>query len=616
MSNGEPTFEQDKTLPWNLWGKRTVLFFFYDFWFRVAAAGFVVLVVFLGLFLPKIWQTSPPDFTPVIKVSGLDKVQAWQLRRAALKHEERNEIGDAMYSWRSAILNNSADPDLHRGAIRTLLRQETPSRDYLSFGVRETFWLLRLTRTNAADLDLSTQLYEKYGLHELTLESLRGGLDGKEPATIKRLLRACFLRGDMPLFDTVVRKAPPAVTDDPEMRVYIAAWRAGWGVPGEIREGRAALVKALGDPALRKLAHQLRLRVALAHGELREYVESFEYLRDNHIDRVDDHVNYWRLMALSGRRADAVKEALAYSNPPTSPGEAINMASAYQFLGLDKQAVEFVDKYLPMFPWFGELWQFQANQLMTQKRWDELRGLAVNLRADEISRGVLGGYSYYLEGVAQMGMGRADLAADSFKKTPTLPYDSPMRAFGTACVLNRLGYAEPAAELLRIVEGSLTNRAEFYNQLTIASFQSRQTDGLLAAAERARELDPGNRNYINNYAAALLALRQRPSEALRLTLEILAINPENPGAMINHAAALNQNHRYAEAEAVLKKIDSFNLTQDAAAIYNLALFEAYLGLGRSKEAREIRERIETVRLLPEQVKWIESTSARLNSKGG
>src|SRR5258706_14787160 len=57
----------------------------FKFWFRMAFLALVFLMVFLSLFLPKVWRTSPPNFLPVVKVSGLDLVQAWSLQRTARK---------------------------------------------------------------------------------------------------------------------------------------------------------------------------------------------------------------------------------------------------------------------------------------------------------------------------------------------------------------------------------------------------------------------------------------------------------------------------------------------------------------------------------------------------
>src|SRR5437764_521365 len=92
----------------------------FEFWFRLVFLAFLLGAVFLALFLPKMWTVSPPGFKPVIKVSGLDLVQAWSLKRSALKAAAAGKNEDAAYAWQAAIANDAADPDLYRGSLRHL----------------------------------------------------------------------------------------------------------------------------------------------------------------------------------------------------------------------------------------------------------------------------------------------------------------------------------------------------------------------------------------------------------------------------------------------------------------------------------------------------------------
>src|SRR5437763_1849751 len=94
----------------------------FERWFRLAFGLFVLVFVFLGLFLPKMWKTSKPGFVPVIKVSGLDLVQAWSLKRTAVKASAAGRFEEANLAWQGALANNRADPDLVRGALRNLLK--------------------------------------------------------------------------------------------------------------------------------------------------------------------------------------------------------------------------------------------------------------------------------------------------------------------------------------------------------------------------------------------------------------------------------------------------------------------------------------------------------------
>lgn len=606
----EPTFEGDKTLPWNFWGRRTVLFLFHDFWFRIAAVGLVFLLVFLALFLPKIWEVSPPGFLPLVKVSGLDRLQSWQLRRTALVHAREGRFEDSMAAWRGAILNMPCDVTLHRGSLATLIQQPHPRREFLALGIHDANWLLRLTRTNLADLELVSEFYEKYEIHDwLTRALSREGLE-LTPAMARRLMRASFLTGDMAQFGAQWRRHKAAAEGDVTMEVYLAAWRLGWGLPSEAAESRSAMNRFQGDPTRRLLAHQLNLQAAYANADLGGYERSLGVLKELHADRVKDHVNHWRLLAHAQRKPEAERAASAFVTPPATPAEALELAGAYNQLGMQDKAVEFLEKFTREYPWSGELWALLADIFISQKRWDDLRTMALNLRVDPASRDALGGFAYYLEGVSYWNTQQPNLAITAFGKAPSEPFDTPLRAYLAAVGMNRLGQSVPAAELLKKAEGAFTNKASFYFQLTVASFQGRLEETLLPAAEKAYQLDPQNRNYVNNYAAALLCTRQRPSEALQLTLRLLNVNTNNPGARINHALALCQNARHEDAAELLSGLDPERLLPEAVNSLNLAWFEIQAARGNFAEARRLREHLALNTVFPSQARWIEKTTAR------
>src|SRR5204862_4483755 len=72
----------------------------FSFWFRLIFAGFLLFLIFLGLFLPRIWRTTPPGFLPVVKISGLDMAQAWPLKRSELRLMNAGDLDQAAYAWR------------------------------------------------------------------------------------------------------------------------------------------------------------------------------------------------------------------------------------------------------------------------------------------------------------------------------------------------------------------------------------------------------------------------------------------------------------------------------------------------------------------------------------
>jgi tetratricopeptide (TPR) repeat protein len=486
----------------------------------------------------------------------------------------------------------------------------------MGIGVHGAGWLLRLTNTNAADVDLVSAFYEKYENYDWVVRNLTREGSSLSPEMAKRLLRSSFVRGDMAQFGVLWKQYESSVGSDKAMQVYFNAWRSGWGLPRESREGRALLEVYLQDPERRLLAHQLRLPVAYAQADLKGYEESLRFLHEQNVDRINQQVDYWRLLDHVHRKEDAIRAAKEFVVPPSTPLETINMATTFAELGLDDDAIKLLEKGTRDFPWNPDLWSLLGSTLAKHKRWDDLRTLALNLRVDPVARESVGGLAYYLEGLAHWNTHHEALAVAAFEKVPTQPFDSPLRAFTTAMALNRLGQSGPATLLLKQAEGAFTNTASFYFELTVASFQARQSEALLQAAEKAYQLNPNNLGYANNFAAALICTRQRSAEALQLTFRLLNVSPNNPAAMINHALALCQNARYAEAADLLNGINQSQLLPEAVNALQLALFEIHIGQGHYAEARRVHDLIVPNLLFPNQAQWVREALSRLPTNKG
>src|SRR5437899_6923621 len=125
----------------------------YETWFRVIVLVGVLGAVGMALFLPKIWVTSPKGFLPVVRVSGLDMLQACSLQRSARQAMAAGKFEQAPYAWTSAFANNPADPNLARGALENSLRMDRMDKDPGN-PISQALWLLRLTHTNTIDLEL------------------------------------------------------------------------------------------------------------------------------------------------------------------------------------------------------------------------------------------------------------------------------------------------------------------------------------------------------------------------------------------------------------------------------------------------------------------------------
>ena len=144
--------------------------------------------------MPKVWRTSPPGFVPVIKVSGLDLTQAWSLKKTAQRADAEGQTETAVQAWLTAVANNPADPELVRGFLGSLERDENRP-NHLAWAIGQSFWLLRLTRTNLADLVLTTRLLERFQLYDLVRDWLEAPGVLQRPALEAAYLRALFHTG-------------------------------------------------------------------------------------------------------------------------------------------------------------------------------------------------------------------------------------------------------------------------------------------------------------------------------------------------------------------------------------------------------------------------------------
>lgn len=582
----------------------------FERWFRWAFIAFVLMVLAIGLSLPKIWRTSESGFLPIIKVSVLDLVQAWSLQRTAVKASAARNFEEANYAWLSALANNQADPELVRGFLRNV-REDPHRQKRAGQAISHSFWLLRLTGTNIADLELVSEILSQYKYFDPVVSLVDEKYSELTPALAKTYLKALFNLGRMDTFNARWGRMADEVKKDPEMALYRAAYLAGWGEPGTITAARAELDAATRDPNWRILAWRLRMAVSARELDPRSYGESLGKLEEARQDQLSDHCGYWRLLVFTGKNAEAMQRAKAYPQPPTTPAEVVELAQVYVDLDLRDQALEIYERYANPFMQAPIYAISYANELMEAKRWEQLRQIALRLRTGEGTADQLGGFSYFLEGRADWGLSRTANAEDCFRKTGDAEFPYPGLGLRVAGHIFQLGQVEPAKKVLLRIEKPLEEDPAYWSLLFSIADALKDVDLLVKAATRAYELRPNDPAMVNNYAAALIITRKNPQEVIKMTLQLFAQNPNSLHAVVNHAAALLLNDRAREAEILLGRVQTNTLSKSQLALYNLDLFEAYLGLQKYDLAWSISDQIEVERLYPSQREWLESRRQQL-----
>lgn len=582
--------------------------------FLIAIGILLALGLLAPVFLLKIWIVSPKDFDPVVRVRALDFVQAAALRRNARKAETLGDFKEAMLGWRGAVENNPANPSDLRAAIDNSTKIQPPSREWLGWTLYYANWLLRLEKTNINDVFLYAKVLDHYQMEEAlvsVLDPFSSRLDATQSALYSRGL---FHVGRVDDFQKQWNRYGGEFAKDREMLLYQAAFKAGWATGAEAADARKRLDLATTDSDTQRLANRLSLTVCIARNESTAYRAALARLENDRADRVPDHVRYWLLLAHNQRGDDARELARKFVTPPESSGDAEIMARGLLRLGLRTETLAYLERHQESFSYNPTLWIIRTQLLMDMNRWDELRTVAVAMRQYERLAPHLGGYSHYLEGLAELRQGRNDIAARCFAELEQHPIPDPVLAYGSATTLKKLGRPDLAASMLGRLESSFSNHLEFWLQLQASAFDARQFDVLLAATKRAYEIAPTKLEYANNYAAALLVSREHSSEAIDLTFRTLQLAPRAFETRLNHALALLQNARVADAEPILKDLDDERRDAERETLVNLGWFEFYLKSGNPSLAREYALKVDPTRLLPPQAEWFAKSSKALESK--
>ena len=155
---------------------------------RVAlVVGGAVLAAGLFAFsLAKVWRVTPPGVAPAYRVSLVDMMQSKMLLRRARRESAAGNYREAFHAWRAAAANQPASLEVLRTWLSAAGQAEERVLGEVGIPLREAFWLLRLSGTNMADLELTLRLLDRA---EQTAEVLRlgGGLRGDPESCGRRL---------------------------------------------------------------------------------------------------------------------------------------------------------------------------------------------------------------------------------------------------------------------------------------------------------------------------------------------------------------------------------------------------------------------------------------------
>ncbi len=401
------------------------------------------------------------------------------------------------------------------------------------------------------------------------------------------------------------------------MALYDAAYLSGWGAETEVAAGRAQLAEAAEHPDTRNTASRLQLIVAAKLSDPEAYRSALDRMQDRRHDRLQDHVGYWRLLANAGRQEEAVRMAQEYVVPPGNPFELVRLAEAYVGLGRSSEALAILRRYSEFLgntdsTWSVAVWALYGDLLIDAKQWNELVEVAGQMRLMDRAKILLEGLSYFFEGRARYGLSQFDLAFSLFRDAAQHPFPTAQMGLQAAITIARMSQYDIARQVLLPLEDDLAEVPEYWGTLFDVAYSLRADSALvLKAASRARDLQPRSPVWSANYAAALLITRQRPDEALRLTLEFMRDNPNSLVARVNHALALIMNQRNDEAAEILGTINVSALDRHEATVFHLVSFELHLNRRNHERAAAAAAAVDPQFLFPSQVLWLQQAKQRL-----
>ncbi|MBI2928204.1 MAG: hypothetical protein HYY24_21250 [Verrucomicrobia bacterium] len=584
--------------------------------FRLAVIAFGLLLSFLALFLPTIWTASPNGFLPIVKVSGLDLAQAWLAKRNARQAVAAGQFGDAVYSWQVALAHNAVDTEALRGALRTQLAADRAAPPNLEDTARQTLWLLRLGGTNQADVELVGSVYYQYRLDDRLLGLLRGLAEQRGPQSEAAYLKALFHTGRLEDFAHEWRRVGANLASDAELPLYHAAYLAGWGPREQAAEASRRVAEAMADTKLRLTGARLQLAVSRQLNDAAGYAAALQRLEEARADTLLDEVGYWRVLAAAGRATEAQQLALDDSRPPANPFEVVALAQAHAALDQVPRARALLDRFAQQFVTASEIWIAHTDLLIDRQQWEEARAVALKMRQQNGVRDAVMGFSYCVEGRAEFAQRRPDLAEASFAKAAQFAFEPPRLGVAAARTMTGLGFPSPATVILATLEPALETDADYWQALSHAAFELKDPALLMRATERAARLNAQDPAAQQRYATALVASRQRPEEALRLTSGLIADPAASAGVRVTHGLALLLNNRTSEAESVLAAVRPEELAGAEASAYHLAWFEAHATRQRSEQAWQAVDRIEPRHLFPAQLEWLKQQQQQLPARAG
>ncbi|HNQ89882.1 MAG TPA: hypothetical protein PKM73_14780 [Verrucomicrobiota bacterium] len=591
-----------------------------DLRWLAAILVFLTIVLVVSLSFIRFWPSTPPGFRPVLRIKPIDLLQSRLAAKEARDLSARGNAIESLMAWQRAISNDPGNLFILREYLSRYMETTGHVKASItSQAVNQAAWLLRLTRTNIADMDLVAGLFartERWNETYSMLKDVKDRTDYQESV----YLRALMQTDQVEEFAKRWSEMKPSLRENPELRLYRAAYDAGWGAPGVSADGWKALEGALATRDLRLPAAQLRLKLFAHLSDLSRYEEQLAEIQSTFEDRLADHLDHYRLLAKVGRVAEARRLTIEKAAAANTPWDVLDTAKVLIDLNEKEEATRLMGRALVRFgnsaaSWSVGLWMLYGTTLSQLHRWDDLLAAADQLRAEPAAHSELAGYAAYLEGRALAAMSRFAASRAAFERAVLKPPPLPAMAMGMAASITQLGHPDLALQILLRLESECRDDPAYWQLLADVAYGERTNPTLLLRATlEALRLDPENAALLNNHAAALLVNHTAPGYACSITFQLVQRHPDHAGFRLNHALALTRNRRIDEADALLAAIDPRNLERgDRQTYIRVALESALIARDRAR-VDQFLPALDRTLLFPGELERIEEQIAALPTR--
>ena len=455
---------------------------FKERWFR--AATFLVMAITVGvpLIALKTFPVTPQGVTPEVKISALDWLQSRALAYRAMNLSPESGLHHHVESWRMAIGNNPGSLG-HNRAYLAILRKLDVRRKYWSDAVRTGAWLLKLSPTNLADLELTCLVFEHYNLDDLIVEAVESSPWDRSAVLNQVYLRALFETGNTETFLDVWKASSKEARQDLRVKLYRSALSLAH-TPDDQGIGEQELLdQAIASQETEELGHRLQLFVSHSRQDLEAFQKSFRILVENFQDSIFDHLAYWKLLWNTGHKELARAKAVSLVFVPKSQRQVVEVANAYSLMDLEELAFECLQHYAGYFGFSSARVYSEAMILIRTEQWKRLRRLAIGIRSERGVANAFMSFSYYLEGKASFELNRLHDANLALQRVSDFSLLESKLGLYVGSNLMSLGYPNEAIDALWPERHRYRNDTAFWELIFKISDELSDASRLHVAAE-------------------------------------------------------------------------------------------------------------------------------------